>query len=393
MTPGPASASAAGVRRPVPVKTILAAVGLALAAVLAIEIFLKLHQILLWVAISGFFAVVLHPAVNLLVRRAHLHRTLAAIIVFLFGMGILGGAGYAFVRPIAAQLNDFVNNFPTYVADAKAGRGTIGHLVKRYGIDTYVERNQAKVNSALKSAEKPAVRVARMALNTVTALATIVVVTFLMLIEGPRMMQSGLGLLSPPRRAIAQKVMHDTARALAGYVAGNLLTGILAGGVCYLSLVSLGVPFAGVLSLWVGFTVVVPLVGAVIGAVPAVTVAFIHSTPAGVAMIVVFVVYQQIENRTFTKWIMRETVALTPLAVVVSVLVGFELVGFLGALLAIPAAGVINVAVRDLWAYRAAGTQTGAAPATGAGTAPDTGAPGPRTGRAESSESTEKGAT
>jgi predicted PurR-regulated permease PerM len=122
-------------------------------------------------------------------------------------------------------------------------------------------------------------------------------------------------------------------------------------------------------------------------------VAFIHSTPAGVAMIVVFVVYQQIENRTFTKWIMRETVALTPLAVVVSVLVGFELVGFLGALLAIPAAGVINVAVRDLWAYRGAGTQTGAAPATGAGTAPDTGAAGPRTERAESSESTEKGAT
>jgi predicted PurR-regulated permease PerM len=183
--------------------------------------------------------------------------------------------------------------------------------------------------------------------------------------------------------------MHDTARALAGYVAGNLLTGILAGGVCYLSLVSLGVPFAGVLSLWVGFTVVIPLVGAVIGAVPAVTVAFIHSTPTGIAMIVVFVVYQQIENRTFTKWIMRETVALTPLAVVVSVLAGFELVGFLGALLAIPAAGVIHVAVRDLWAYRRAGTQTGATPHTEAGTAPGAGTSGPR---AESTASTEKGA-
>ena len=103
------------------------------------------------------------------------------------------------------------------------------------------------------------------------------------------------------------------------------------------------------LALWVGFTTVIPLVGAVIGAIPAVVVAFIHSTPAGIAIIVILVVYQQIENRTFAKWIMASTVALTPLAAVVSVLVGFELLGILGVLLAIPAAGVINVVIRDLW--------------------------------------------
>jgi predicted PurR-regulated permease PerM len=234
----------------------------------------------------------------------------------------------------------------------------VGRIVKRYQIDVYIDRNQAGLKAALKSAEKPAVRLARGALNTLTEVATIVVVTFLMLLEGPRMLQSGLAALSPPRRAQAAQVMGDASRALSGYVAGDLALGIIAGGVCYISLFLLHVPFRGVLALWVGFTSIIPLVGAVIGAVPAVIVAFIHSTPAGIATIVILFAYQQIENRTFAKWVMASTVALTPLATVVSVLIGYQLLGILGVLLAIPAAGALNVIVRDLWGYHVARRRT-----------------------------------
>lgn len=341
-------------RSSIPWKTIVVTVLLVLATLATIEVVIKLRKVLIWVAIAAFFAVVLHPAVDLLVRKLRLRRTLAALIVFLLCTALIVGAGYTFVRPIVNQVNDFVNNFQAYVADARAGRGTIGHLVKRYNIDGYIDRNQASLRAGLKSAEKPLVRLARGVLDTITAIVTIVVVTFLMLIEGPRMIQSGFAVLSPDRRRQFETVLRDATRALSGYVAGNLATGIVAGGVCYVSLTVLGVPFRGVLSLWVGFTTVIPLVGALIGAVPAVIVAFIHSTPAGIAMIVIFVVYQQIENRTFTKVIMARTVALSPLAAVVSVLVGLQLLGILGALLAIPAAGVINVVVRDLWGFRQA---------------------------------------
>jgi predicted PurR-regulated permease PerM len=354
-------------RQPVPVKTIVVTVGLVLATAGVIEIVIKLRKVIIWVAIAAFFAVVLHPAVEFGVRKLRLKRALAALIVFVLGMAVLGAAGYAFIKPIVNEVNDFVNNFPSYVNDAKAGRGTIGHIVKRYHIDGYVDRNQAKLKAALKTAEKPLVHLARGILDTLTAIATIIVVTFLMLIEGPRMMENGLAVLSPTRRAHVEEVLTDATSALAGYVAGNLAMAIIAGGVCYLALVALGVPFRGVLALWVGFTTIIPLVGAVIGAIPAVTVAFIHSTPAGIAMIVILIVYQQIENRTFAKRIMARTVALTPLATVVSVLVGFDLLGILGVLLAIPAAGVINVVIRDLWRYRRArrrGIVMGMTPAT-----------------------------
>ena len=216
------------------------------------------------------------------------------------------------MRPLVDQVNIFVNEFPGYVNDAQAGRGTIGQLVKRYDIDGYVQRNQQSLRKALTQVEKPAVHLARSVLDTLTAAVTIIVVTFLLLIEGPRMMRSGLGALSPPVRAGARQILDDASRTLAGYVVGGLLaTSALAGARATCCSGRSECRSAGVLALWTGFAAVIPLVGALIGAVPAVTVAFIHSTPAGIAVLVLLIVYHLVENRTLGKWINRQTVGLS----------------------------------------------------------------------------------
>ncbi len=340
----------------------MAAVASVLVTLALLEIFLKLQKVFTWIAVALFISMVLHPAVEWLVRRAHMRRSLAAIVVFLIGVGSFAGLGYLFVRPLVDQVNIFVNEFPGYVDDAQAGRGTIGHLVKRYNLDGFVQRNQQSLRKALNRVEKPAVHLARSVFETLTAAVSIIVVTFLLLIEGPRMMRSGLGALSPPLRAEARQIIDDASRTLAGYVGGLLATSALAGGACYLLLWSFGVPFRGVLALWTGFAAVIPLVGALIGAVPAVTVAFIHSTPAGIAVLVLLVVYNLVENRTLGKWINRQTVGLSALAVFLSVLVGLSLLGVLGALLAIPTAGVLHVIMRDVIDFRRHGPPEVAAP-------------------------------
>jgi predicted PurR-regulated permease PerM len=338
----------------------LAVVGSVLATVLGVEILIRLHQVVVWTIVSLFFAAVLHPPVSLLVRRLKFRRSLAAVIVFLASIAVVAGLGYAFVRPLASQINVAVNDFPTYVADARAGRGTIGHLVKRYNIDTYLQRNQPNLKDAVTAAEKPAVQVAKGLLNTLTALATITVMTFLLLIEGPEMMAGGLAVLSPPTREKVSIVVADVVRAIAGYMGGVLATSILAGLASYAGMWVLGIPFRGVLALWIGFTTLIPLVGIFLGAIPAVAVGFIHSTPAGFAIVVIVFGYYLLQNRTLAKRINARTLALSPLAVAVSVLAGFQLLGFLGVFLAIPAAGVIHVVIRDLWRFRqsAAGLAT-----------------------------------
>ncbi len=135
---------------------------------------------------------------------------------------------------------------------------------------------------------------------------------------------------------------------MTGYVGGNLLISVIAGLATWVMLSILGVPYAGVLALWVAFADLIPLVGATIGAIPTVAFAFLHSSAPASPPSIFFIAYQQFENHVLQVTVMSRTVNVNPLTVLVSVLVGVELFGLLGALLAIPAAGVIQVVVRDI---------------------------------------------
>jgi predicted PurR-regulated permease PerM len=331
------------------VRTILATVGIVLATVLTLAILWSVKRIIGWLVIAAFFAIVLGPAVDFLVTKAKLRRALATMLVFLTGMALLAGMLYAFIRPIIDQTNHFADNLPQFVADARAGRGPVGHLVKKYKIDTYVEKNQKKLKSYLSSLGKRGLQTAGTVARGLVALLTITVLTILMLLQGPSMLQSGLGALSPPSRERVRRVAADCARAITGYMFGNLLISVIAGTATFIFLFVISVPFRGVLGLWVGFADLIPMVGATLGAIPAVLVAFLHSTTAGIATIIFFIAYQQFENHVLQVTVMSRTVDINPLMVLVSVLIGVEAFGIFGALLAIPAAGVIQVIGRDLY--------------------------------------------
>jgi predicted PurR-regulated permease PerM len=113
-----------------------------------------------------------------------------------------------------------------------------------------------------------------------------------------------------------------------------------------------GVPFAGLIALFVAVADLIPLIGATLGAIVAVIAAAVHSVPALIVMAIFFVAYQQLENHLLQPLILSRTVKLNPLAVLVSILVAVELAGILGAFLAIPVAGIIQVILRDVWDHR-----------------------------------------
>jgi predicted PurR-regulated permease PerM len=342
----------AGSPERVPWRTILATIACVLATLAAILILHKVSRILVWLVIAGFFAIVLSPPVDFLEHRVRMPRALATVLVFVTGIGLLAALLYSFITPIVDQSQQFVDNFPRYVQEAKAGRGPVGGLVKRYKLDRRLEERQADIKKNLNKLGSSSLTIIRGVGNAVAATVTIFVLTILMLLSGPKMLQSGLGALSPPNREHVRHVASDSAKAVTGYVAGNLLISVIAGSATFVFLLAARVPFRVVLALWVAFADLIPLVGATLGAIPAVAVAFLHSTKAGIATIVFFVVYQQFENHVLQVTIMAKTVELNPLVVLVSVIVGVELSGILGALLAIPVAGVIQVVGRDLYDTR-----------------------------------------
>jgi predicted PurR-regulated permease PerM len=341
-----------GERNPIPWRVIFATIFAVLAVWIGLSILRELARIVTWLVVAGFLAVVLTPAVDFLVNKLRFRRALATLLVFVTGLGLLAALLYTFIRPIADQAGEFSDNFPEYVADARAGRGPMGGIVQRYDLDERLEQNQDRIRDALNELGSNSVDIVRSLGNALAAGLTIFVLAFLMILEGPQILATLVNVLREERRERVKRVAGDCAKAITGYMAGNLLISVVAGTATFAFLFFADVPFRGVLALWVAFADLIPLVGATLGAIPTVVVAFLHSTVAGIAAIVFFVVYQQFENHVLQVTIMSRTVNLNPLAVLVSVLCGVELFGILGALLAIPVAGVIQVVIRDVYDER-----------------------------------------
>ncbi|HVE93574.1 MAG TPA: AI-2E family transporter [Acidimicrobiales bacterium] len=334
-------------------RTTLIVLAVSGAAFVGLFAFMRLSPIVTLLVIAGFFAVLLSPPVNWLERRAKFPRGLAVMLVFVLALGALSAMTYAFARPLVEQTQQFVTELPTFVEDARDGRGRIGKLVERYNLGRYLENNQERIEQARSDLGKRALPLAGTVASSVAATLTVLVLAILMVLRGPEMQQGFLGIFeSDERREQIRRVSSDAATAVTRYMAGNVIISIIAGVATYIFLSIAGVPFKEVLALWVAFADLIPLVGATLGAFPAVMVAFLHGTGAGIATLVFFILYQQFENHVLQVTVMSRTVDLNPLVVLVSVLVGVELFGILGALLAIPTAGIIQVLAREIMEER-----------------------------------------
>jgi predicted PurR-regulated permease PerM len=340
--------------RPVPVRTILATIGLLLATALLVYIVVTARQVITWMVVGVFFAVALYPVVGFVQRRLlrGKRRALATLLVFLVVFVLLAAVVAVFAVPLATEGTKFASQLPGILDDARNGKGPVGDLLTRTHALEWVQTHQATIQNFAKGLTTPAVGVLSGIATTVTGIVTVFVLAYLMVLEGPKVVDGFIALFRPDTGARIRRVGADCARSVTGYISGNLLISIICGAVTYVSLLVMGVPFAGLIALFVGLVDLIPLVGATIGGVVAVVAAFIHSVPAGIVVLVVFIVYQQLENHLLQPVIYGRTVQLNPLTVIIAILVAADLAGVLGALLAIPAASIIQVVARDVWDNR-----------------------------------------
>jgi predicted PurR-regulated permease PerM len=338
-------------RRSIPVRTVLAVIGLVLATALLLYVVLQIRQVLTWIVIGAFFAVALAPVVGWTQRRllGGRRRALATFVVFLIAFILLAALITAFVVPLVSEGTKLAGQLPDQVAAARAGRGPIGDLLQRFHVLTWVQNNQDRIGSFAKGLTAPAAGVLSGVATGIAATATIIVLAYLMVLEGPKIVGGILALFRPATAERVSRVATDCAKSVTGYISGNLLISVICGGLTYVVLLIMGVPFAGLIGLFVGIADLMPLVGATIGGAVAVLAGFIHSVPAGIVVLVFFVLYQQLENHLLQPLVFARTVKLNPLTVIIAILIGVELMGVLGALLAIPVASMIQVILRDVW--------------------------------------------
>lgn len=330
----------------VPWRTILATVGVVLATYVVIQVLLAEARILVWISIAAFMAVVLAPLVSQVDRRLGNRRTLATGTVVGVTLLVLVGITALFVMPVRTQLVTIITDLPGTVHDAANGKGPVGNIVHRLHIESYVKSNEGALASAADRLSGSSFEVAKTAASTAFAFVTVTLLTFLFLSQSAAIGRAALNAIPYRRREAAQRIASDAASAVSGYVIGNLIISLIAGVAAFGCLLALGVPSPVVLALFVAVADLIPLVGATVGAAACVIAAYLHSPTAGLISVVFFIVYQQIENGILYPWIMARKVNVNPLGVLLSVLLAVEVFGMLGALLAVPVSGALQVVVK-----------------------------------------------
>jgi predicted PurR-regulated permease PerM len=329
-------------------RNVLAVLGIAIAVFALLKVVIIARQVLSWILISIFLTMALNPAVDWLQRRGVSRRGLAAAVTYVGAIGAIVGIGFLFIPTLIEQVNDFARAVPGYLEDLTKGRGRLGFLQEKYHLVDKARDALEKGGAAkLFGFSGAALAITKSIITIVVATLTITFMTFFMLLEGPLWMDRLYSLLPERLQPRWRAVGRDIYRTVGGYVTGNLLISLIAGTLTTLVLLVMDVPYAVALGLLVAILDLIPLAGATIAAILIGTVAFIHTIPAGIVVVVFFLIYQQVENHLLQPLIYGRTVQLSPLAVLIAVLIGAELAGVLGALAAIPVAGAIQVLIRD----------------------------------------------
>jgi predicted PurR-regulated permease PerM len=342
-------------------RTILRVLLIVVSVAVVLEVIWIARHVIAWVLIALFLALALDPLVGWIERRGRLKRGPAIALTYLIVLAVIVAVGATFIPKLVDEVNGFVQALPNYVHDLTHGRGRLGFLERKYQVVEKV-REQVQKGGATRvlGLSGAALSITKSIITIIAATVTIVFLTFFMLLEGRGWVDRVYSLMPEESQPRWRRVGHDIYRTVGGYVTGNILISLIAGGSITIVLVIMGVPYAAALGLLVAFLDLIPLAGATVAGIIVCLVAFLHSVPAGIVVLVFFVVYQQLENHFLQPVIYGRTVQLSPLAVLVSVLVGAELAGILGALAAIPVAGSLQVVIRDQLAHRRSAPAGGA---------------------------------
>jgi predicted PurR-regulated permease PerM len=300
------------------------------------------------VMIALFLALALNPAVEFVQRRG-LGRGAAVGVVYVQALAVVALLGLVFVPPLVEQISKLVKALPGLVDDLTKGHGPLGFLERKYQV---VERVQSattgqNADGVLGQAGSALAAVEGIAATVVGAII-IAFLTFFMLLEGPEWRRRCNELIPETNRGIVERIGAGVYRSVGGFVTGNLVASLLAGIVATVIMLVTGVPYAVPLGLFVAIIELVPYVGPLVATVIVTAVALTVSTVTALVALGLLLVYHAVEGHTLRPYLYGRAVQLSPLAVLVAILLGTEIAGILGALIAIPVAGSVQVIIREL---------------------------------------------
>jgi predicted PurR-regulated permease PerM len=307
---------------------------------------------LLSIFLAAVVALGLDPIVGALVKRGW-KRGRAALVVFAGLFASVFALVIVTAGPVWDQIKEFVHSLPAYW-DQMQEQDWFQTLISTGNADDKVREALRDLAAGLPDAASALLGVAGGIFGSVLSLVTLTFLALFLLMERPMITDWLFGFAAPHTDARWRPVLENSIRAVSSSLIGNIAISVVAATVAGVSAYIFDLPFPLVLALITGLLDLIPQVGATIAAVILTLVALTVSTEAAIAMVVIQLIYQQLENYVVYPIVYRKAVELSGFTTIVAVLIAGSLLGVVGAILAVPFAAVIKTVLHEAGAPRRA---------------------------------------
>ncbi|OFX12840.1 MAG: hypothetical protein A2V59_04945 [Armatimonadetes bacterium RBG_19FT_COMBO_69_19] len=316
-----------------------------------VRLLTQIVDILIIVLVAAILATGVAPLTSSLERVRwgrrgwHLSRTWAILLIFLLIILLLLTLTGLLVTPVVLEAQQFLGNLPENLQRLEA---LVQSWEDRYrwlpDLTGFIRRLPQEINRFARYFG-PAAGVAFKFVGGLVTVTTVLFLAFYMLVEGPAVKGGFLALFPRRHRSEVADVVEQIGAKFGGWVRGQLLLGLIIGTAAFLGVAAIGMPFPILLGIVAGITELIPMIGPLLGAIPAVFLALFQPTWKLIFVVAWYAVIQQAEANFVVPRVMRASVGLSPLLTIIALIIGARLLGAAGALLAVPVAAALQVIV------------------------------------------------
>jgi predicted PurR-regulated permease PerM len=318
--------------------------------------------VLLILIVAGLIALILAPLVRLLSRR--LPRGLAILLVYLGGIAILAGIGVLLASPVSTQISHFKSNLPGIIAGANRDLANVQNWLNQHGINLHIkQQGQSALDTLQKTLAKRSGAIVSFSRDLLASIVTIgfdlvlvLVLSIYLLLYGRQIGELVRSVMPPGDGTPEDDYPRLVQQAVSGYVRGQLLFSLAMGTSAAIALTVFGLlgifpdgeRYAIFFGAFYGLMEFIPYIGPIIGPLPAVLLALFTNPISAVWLVLLFLGLQQLEGHVVAPQVFRISLRINPILIIVALLIGYQLYGVVGALVALPVLAVLRQTVMYL---------------------------------------------
>ncbi len=332
-------------------RTFFKVLSLILMTVLVLTVLQRSTYAIALVTIALLLALALNTPVNFVAHRLpgplRGNRSLATALAYLLVVAILAGFLVLVLPPLLHQTTQLIDNAPALIRDARSNNSQITQFVTKYHLEGQLNAVANELTTNVRQGAGSAIMAVTGILSSLVSVLIVLVLTFMMVIEGPHWLEVSRNLMRHEHRSHFERLRSEMYNAVRGFVNGQVVLAAIAALLLVPALIVAAVPYPAALAAIVFVCCLVPMVGNIVAAFFIAGVALFHSPLTAVGVLAYYIVYQQIENFVIQPRIQANATNLSPLLVLVSLIVGLSVGGLLGGLVAIPLVACLRVWVVD----------------------------------------------